>query len=63
MKRLISVLVMTFSFAAFATGSTTPASEKHAADKGEKKGHKGEKKAPKGEKHEKEGEKKPDMPK
>jgi hypothetical protein len=63
MKRLISVLVLTFSFAVFAQGSATPATEKPAAEKTDKKAHKGDKKAHKGEKHEKEGEKKPDMAK
>ena len=38
MKRLISVLVLAFSFAAFAqAGSTPPAGDKPAAEKGEKK--------------------------
>ncbi len=62
MKRLISVLVLAFSFAAFAQGST-PAGDKPAAEKGEKKAHKGEKgeKAKKGDK--KNGEKKPETAK
>ena len=62
MKRLISVLVLAFSFAAFAQGSAAPAGDKPAAEKGEKK-HKGEKgeKAKKGEK--KNGEKKPETAK
>ncbi len=47
----------------FAQGAATPASEKPAAEKTDKKAHKGDKKAHKGEKHEKEGEKKPDMAK
>src|SRR5216684_1998183 len=55
MKRLISVLVLTFSFAVFAQGSATPASEKPATEKTDKKAHKGDIKALKGEKHEKEG--------
>ena len=62
MKKLISVLALTFSFAVFAQGSATPPADKPAAEKGEKKAHKGEKKAHKGEKHEKD-EKKPDMAK
>jgi hypothetical protein len=37
MKRLISVLVLAFSFAAFAQGSAAPAGDKPAAEKGEKK--------------------------
>ncbi len=67
MKRLISVLVLAFSFAVFAQGSA-PAGEKPATEKTEKgekadkKAHKGEK-GKKGEKHEKEGEKKPEMAK
>lgn len=56
MKRLISVLILAFSFAAFAQGSAAPAGDKPAAEKGEKK-HKG-KKGEKGEKAEKKGEKK-----
>ncbi len=61
MKRLISVLVLAFSFAAFAQTSATPAGDKPAAEKGEKK-HKG-KKGEKGEKEKKGGEKKPETAK
>ncbi len=61
MKRLISVLVLAFSFAAFAQASATPADDKPAAEKGEKK-HKG-KKGEKAEKEKKGGEKKPETAK
>ena len=63
MKRFISVLVLAFSFAAFAQGSAAPAGDKPAAEKSEK----GEKKhkAKKGDKGEKgtKGEKKADTAK
>ena len=59
MKRLISVLVLAFSFAAFAQGSAAPADDKPAAEKGEKKkAKKSEKKSEK-----KSGETKPETAK
>ena len=61
MKRLISVLVLAFSFAAFAQGSApAPAGDKPAATE---KTEKGDKKAKKAKKAEKEGEKKPETAK
>jgi Ni/Co efflux regulator RcnB len=66
MKRLISVLVLAFSFAAFAQGSApAPAGDKPAAEKTEKgeKSEKSDKKAKKAKKAEKEGEKKPETAK
>jgi len=67
MKRLISVLVLAFSFAAFAQGSApAPAGDKPAATEKTEKGEKSEKsdkKAKKAKKAEKEGEKKPETAK
>jgi hypothetical protein len=68
MKRLISVLALAFSFAAYAQGSAAPAGEKPAAEKTEKaadKGDKSDKKAKKAKKAKKgeEGEKTPEQAK
>jgi hypothetical protein len=64
MKRLISVLVLAFSFAAFAQGSApAPAGDKPAATEKSEKSEKSDKKAKKAKKAEKEGEKKPETAK